>query len=190
MVPMLTCLPTGYSLVARDYFGPESSAFLSNRVPILGYSAQHFILVFGYLNPFFDAMTTLLVVKAYRDALKLALGRLVFWKKPGNRQNVNRLSLQMTSTAWRSSDRSSRTRRNTHGEFLKTTWFFRCWYPYRGILRYSCLGLHCVFCSPSSLKFTNTRGPKTQYLLAFPRWAGDFNMAYLTSNITFYYSKN
>ena len=80
LLPVITLLPNGYILLAVQLFNSNETGgkiLTDSKLPFLGYSMQQSVLILAYLNPFFDALATLLVVKAYREALKLTFG----WKK-------------------------------------------------------------------------------------------------------------
>ena len=74
-VPYLCLSPALYSLLARHILAQKAMLPLDTiYLPILGYSVQQFFILFLYMNPFFDSLTTLLVVKQYFKALRLSLG--------------------------------------------------------------------------------------------------------------------
>ena len=73
VTPFLMVLPVGISLLMQTVYGSAPSQLRTRRLPVLGYPTLHFVYLLSYLNPFFDAMTTLFVVKAYKNAVKKLL---------------------------------------------------------------------------------------------------------------------
>ena len=71
LLPLVGVLPGGYSLLVRSFTDEQKWGHspIDQRVPLIGYSVQYVFLILVYLNPLFDALTTLFVVKAYRKAL-------------------------------------------------------------------------------------------------------------------------
>ena len=83
LLPVITVMPPGYTvlvvhLASNSEVGSVENILEESKLPLFGYSVQQSVLLLAYLNPFFDSLTTLLVVKAYREALKLTL--LGLWK--------------------------------------------------------------------------------------------------------------